>query len=344
MDRLEPIKNTAAEWVARRHGGQWSPGDEDAFDQWLNASMSHRVEYLCHEKTWRESNRLKVLGAGAQPGVIPTVEDLRASPYFKHARPLKALAGSLSQSRAAENVPERTGARPAWKSFAAAAGLLVICAGSYFSWNALRGDRYSTSIGVTTAVPLSDGSKVTLNTDSKIRVSVTRTERRIDLDQGEAFFDVAKDPLRPFIVVVGDKRVVAVGTRFSVRRMGEDLRVVVTEGKVMVSSLLLGAGDIAQTRHEQFTVQQRSSAQTEQILSWREGYLMFDEMKLADAVAEFNRYNAQKFVIQDATIADIPVTGHFRSTNVESFATLLERGFPVAVHRERERILLRLPE
>src|SRR5690606_6374411 len=84
MDSLRQIKETASQWVARRHGNEWTPADEAALQEWLGASMSHRVEYLGHEKTWRDSNKLKVLGAGARPGVVPTLDDWRASPYFKH--------------------------------------------------------------------------------------------------------------------------------------------------------------------------------------------------------------------------------------------------------------------
>jgi transmembrane sensor len=326
MDSLEHIKATAAEWVARRHAPHWSNAEEAAFAQWLNASMSNRVEYLCHEKTWREADRLKVLGAGAQAGAVLTINDWRASPYFNHLRPFEAAYAPLL------NKPRRAG-----KYLALAASLLVLCATGYFGWNSLQGVRYSTSIGVTTAVPLPDGSKITLNTDSEIQVAVSRTERRINLRQGEAFFEVAKDPLRPFTVIAGDRRVVAVGTKFSVRREGKDIRVVVTEGKVLIDpaegEAFLTAGSVAQTRHEKLTVQHRSLPQAEQFLSWRDGYLMFDEVTLAEA----------KLVIGHPGIADVPVTGHFRSTSVESFATLLERGFPVTVTREQDRIVLGLP-
>ncbi len=328
MDSLEHIKNTAARWVARRHGSDWTRADEAALSQWLDASLSHRAEYLGHEKTWRDANRLKVLGAGSRLGAIPTLGVLQTSPYFKHLRkdgPRPAAAAR---------------ARTKLGFFAMAASIFALCIAGYLGWDHLRGPRYSTAIGTITAIPLPDGSKITLNTDSEIRVAVTERERRIELEQGEAYFEVVHDRSRPFVVDAGKKRIVVLGTKFSVRRDGNDVCVIVTEGKVKAGGLLLSAGAVAEARNGQIAVRQRSLPKAEELLSWRDGYLMFDEVTLAEAVAEFNRYNTRKFVIRDSKIASIPVTGHFRSTSVEPFARLLEEGFPVRVTRERERIVL----
>jgi transmembrane sensor len=330
MDSLSQIKETAAQWVARRHGAQWSDTDEAALSEWLGASPGHRVEYLCHEKTWREANRLKVLGAGRRPGIIPTLDDWRASAYFKYIRPINSGSTRSHLQRV----------RSSKKYLAFAAGVLLACAAGYSAWHSWSGDRYSTSIGITTAVPLPDGSKITLNTDSEIRIAVTEHQREVELAQGEAFFEVVRDPSRPFVVHAGGKRIDVLGTKFSVLRAGRDVRVVVTEGQVRIDRIRVSAGSVARTRGGTVIVQPQNLPQAEQLLSWRDGYLMFDEVTLADAVAEFNRYNARKLVIEDSTVANIPVTGHFRSTNVESFATLLERGFSVAVIRENDRIVL----
>src|SRR5690606_15944214 len=137
--------------------------------------------------------------------------------------------------------------------------------------------------------------------------------RRIDLRRGEAFFDVAEDPHRPFVVDAGKKRVVAVGTKFSVRRDGDSIEVIVTEGKVRIDDaahpLLGGAreaagsapaadppvfltpGAVAHADETGVLVQRKSLLEAEAHLSWRSGVLMFREQTLADAVAELNRYN-----------------------------------------------------
>lgn len=312
MDSLEKIKETAAHWVAKRHTAQWSSADETQLNDWLDASIGHRVEYLGHEKTWRDSKRIESMRAGGgSSDIVPATEQ---------------------RSRA-------------WV-VGVAASLLIVCAGTVLGWMHLhgqRGDFYRTEFGVITALPLSDGSRITLNTASEIRLAIDHSGREVELKHGEAFFEVAHDPSRPFSVDAGGRRITVVGTKFSVRHEHGDLRVVVTEGKVSLSDsdVILRAGTIANAKQgESMTVQERTPAQAEELLSWRDGYLTFDETPLAEAIAEFNRYNARKLVIADAALASLPVSGHFRWTSIESFARLLEEGFPVVVAREDDRVVL----
>src|SRR3984893_17167442 len=119
-------------------------------------------------------------------------------------------------------------------ALSAAAALLLAVGGSLYLAFDPNGESYATPAGGLASVPMPDGSHVTLNTDSQIRIALTDTERRVELGHGEAFFEVSKDPKRPFVVRAGDKRVIAVGTKFSVRREGDDIEIVVTEGKVRV--------------------------------------------------------------------------------------------------------------
>src|SRR5258707_4032605 len=118
----------------------------------------------------------------------------------------------------------------------AAAALLIVgtAAGAAWYFSTDHTSSYRTQIGALATVPLSDGSKVTLNTDSQIHVELNPTMRRVKLDQGEAFFEVSKDGARPFVVEIADKRVIAVGTQFSVVRDNNDIRVFVTEGRVWI--------------------------------------------------------------------------------------------------------------
>jgi transmembrane sensor len=220
----------------------------------------------------------------------------------------------------------------------------------------LAGDRYATPVGGMSAVPLKDGSKVTLNTGSRIRVDLTRKERRIDLAAGEAFFDVAKDPSRPFIVRAGGKRIVAVGTQFSVRNDGGSVQVVVTEGVVRLedadavlpnatkrvpdAGVMLTAGAIARTTAGNIVIQPASLSQAEELLSWRTGYVVFRETALADAVAEFNRYNERKIVIRDPRVAAMRLTGRYRANNFEGFVRLLQESFPIRAQNSSDEIVL----
>jgi transmembrane sensor len=211
----------------------------------------------------------------------------------------------------------------------------------------LRGDGndgYSTPVGGLASLPLLDGSKITLNTNSRVHFALTATERRVELQEGEAFFDVAKDPSRPFVVQAGGKRVVAVGTKFSVRRDGDAIEVVVTDGKVRVESatrpVFLTPGAIARADESMVSIEHKSVPEAEAHLSWRRGVLMFRDQSLADAVAEFNRYNARKIVITDPAVAALKVEGNFRATNVDAFVRLLESGFAVRASAVENQIVL----
>jgi transmembrane sensor len=149
--------------------------------------------------------------------------------------------------------------------------------------------------------------------------------------------------------------VIAVGTAFSVRRNGDDVRVAITEGRVRIEDaverstapdaigdkvLTLSAGSIARSSEAGVLVQRKSIPEIQSDLSWRSGYLIFRDMALADAIAEFNRYNVQKIFIDDPTVAAIRVSGKFRSTQFEAFVRLLEEGFPVQAQSVDGRIVL----
>ena len=160
---------------------------------------------------------------------------------------------------------------------------------------------------------------------------------------------MSKDATRPFVVEIADKRIVAVGTRFSVRRDEDDLRVYVEDGRVQIKRLgiaaeaaetLLPAGSEARTANNSLLVDQPTAAQVEQLLSWRTGYIRFRDTSLADAVVEFNRYSLHKIVIEDPAIANIHIGGNFRTDDADGFLGLLQSGFPVKVDRRGEIIVL----
>ncbi|MBL8267285.1 FecR family protein, partial [Steroidobacter sp.] len=208
-------------------------------------------------------------------------------------------------------------------------------------------DPYATKVGVISSVPLQDGSSMTLNSASTVRVDLNEHERHIDLTRGEVFFDVVKDAKRPFVVTAGAKRIVAVGTRFSIRRDGDEVRVVVTEGRVKVQGvagdaedLLLAAGAIANLRTDGVLVQHKSLPQAEEVLSWRMGYLTFRDTPLGQAIREFNQYNRQQMVIDSPDVANIALTGKFKATNFDAFVRLLEDGYQIRAHRAGDAIRL----
>jgi transmembrane sensor len=357
MNRTE-IEETAAAWFAKRESGDWSVSEQSNLEAWLESSTSHRIAYIRIVSTWERSGRLSALGAGVPSGAIPARDTWNFCPP-------PSAPSSLDSNGHLENTsdPEKSAApfRPSatWLRAASqgrtrlriAAALLILASTASAVWylSGHGANSYRTSIGALSTIPLSDGSKVTLNTDSQIDVVLNKTGRYVKLDRGEASFDVAKDVARPFVVEIADKRVVAVGTQFSIRRNGKDIRVYVEEGSVQlkrqgiasdVTETRLHAGSEARTANNSFLVDQPTPAQVEQLLSWRTGYIKFRETALADAVVEFNRYSLHRIVIEDPAIANIHIGGNFRTDDADGFLALLRSGFPVKVERRGELIIL----
>ena len=325
------IEIAAAEWLARRDSGHWSEADEAAFAAWQDQSTAHRVAVIRLRTVWQRADRMQALGAGVPRGEIPPPGQWRLSGF-----PDRAAGTSRRQARS---------------RMAAIAATIIVMLGGALGWYSLGRDAssYSTAIGSMEVVPLSDGSRITLNSASAMRVELSPTERRVRLDRGEAFFEVAKDPTRRFVVHAGNKRIVAVGTKFSVFNSEDTVRVVVTEGIVEVTAVdtatpapatPVGAGSIAQAGEAGVVVQRLSVADAESSLSWRSGYIALRDTPLADAVAEFNRYNEKQLVIADPELADLRVGGNVRTTNVIAFVHVLERGFPVRATDLGDRIVL----
>ena len=334
MESHQQIEDEVARWLVKRDSGNWNDSDQAALSQWLDASTARVVAFVRLEAAWKRLQRLQSLGAGTPTGVIPSPDEWQLSAVFdgKAARPVT---------------------RQPWLKYGMAAAVAVIaCVISARVW-LFDGAVYSTPVGGVASVPMTDGSKVTLNTDSRIRVDVSSRERYVRLEQGEAFFQVAKDPSRPFVVTAADRRVIAVGTAFSVRRDADDsIRVAVTEGTVRVEQqasllgrkqngdMLLPAGNIALTRSDQVMLQEKPVPAVEEAVSWRTGFVVFHETALAEVVAELNRYNTRKIVLQDASLATIRLSGRFEPTQYQAFVRLLENGFAIRAADEGERIVL----
>jgi len=332
METSKQIEQCALAWLARRESGAWTEADQSELGEWLRADTAHRVMFLRLEVGWDRTARLKTFGIGKRSGVIPPPGAWRSSPFFER-RPAFAVRSAIKTS--------------APRIAAVAAGVLLVAGAAIYLRVFFGNKLYETPVGAVTSVPLSDGSSVTLNTASKLRVALNEKERRIDLEAGEAFFDVAKDPSRPFVVQAGKRRIVAVGTRFSVRRDGPEVQVIVTEGKVRVEpeaaggrAAILTAGAMIHTAKHSLLVQENGVDKAEEALSWRSGYLTFDKTLLAEAVAEFNRYTPQRIVIDDPKLAALRISGKFRSSYAGDFVQLLRNGFGVEVQRTDETIHL----
>jgi len=376
IPKSEPVEEAAVRWFMCQQSGAWNDADQARLDAWLDASVAHRIQYLRIKNAWEKSDCMKALGAGVAPGEIPPRDSWGDRRYLRssgssEARPRSARRDESSAfpdrgggaEHADRDVPADVGERrtsvkrrSGVQVFSAAAALVLLAFAIYIIYGLLPGTQYSTAIGGIQNVALADGSRITLNTNTHIRVILSDQERQIRLDSGEAFFEVAKDNKRPFVVYVDDKRVMAVGTKFAVRRNDSDVQVVVTEGRVKLATVpihsaeaggpppavaFLDAGTIARTSHSEVLVRPGAQSEAEKLLTWRIGYVSFDNVPLAEAVAEFNRYNVRQIVIDDPAIAAVLIGGNFRSNNTEAFLDLLQSGFPISVEQRDDQVILK---
>lgn len=255
---------------------------------------------------------------------------------------------------------------PALQKWSLAAGLLLVC--GLIAWGAnyqQHNPSYTTRIGEQRLVRLSDGSRITLNSNSYVRVAYRDGERRVRLERGEAYFEVARNPQRPFLVVAGDYRVTALGTAFIVRRDPARTSVVLVEGKVAVAGatsanlplptsprpVATTAPDLVTpvvlTPGQRLILAGDVSARLDQpvinaVMAWRRGELVLDRTTLADAVAEMNRYDEMPLVIDDPRVAALRVSGIYHTGDNDAFAASVARLYGLEFVTEPEAIHLRV--
>lgn len=318
----DSIEKQAAMWLLRREEQTWHEADQAALDAWLDESPEHEAAF------WRlEHGQIKL------------------------AR-MAALAAPVRREASQPALPRRRPRR--WLPAAAVLAAAMTAAVIELPNTGLFGPRvYTTNIGGREELPLPDGSKVELNTATRLRADVSRTRREIWLDRGEAFFAVAHDPSHPFVVHAGPKTVTVLGTKFSVRRDGEHVEVAVLEGLVRIDNagagktpaqaIVITRGDIAVGSARSTLVEPKSVSKVDDALSWRQGRLKFHETTLAEAAAQFNRYNRTKLVIVDPQAAGTRIGGNFQANNVEDFARLLSNAYGFRVDADGKELKVSSP-
>jgi transmembrane sensor len=235
------------------------------------------------------------------------------------------------------------------------AATLAIVAGAAL-WHGVASKRdvepaahYATVVGAQQTYALPDGTEVQLNTDTALAVNFTAGERRVTLERGEAFFHVARNPARPFIVTAGGTETRVLGTQFVVRLGAHETEVVVAEGHVAFGATgaspasltaaqraVLGAGATAAPR-----VATLDPASLARRLAWRSGRLDFKEVPLREVIAEFNRYNARKIVLRDPETEMIGITGAWDVANIDGLEFALAKSVDVVeVRRSADEIVL----
>lgn len=303
------IKDRAADWLERADRSGWSADDETQLELWLSESTAHRIAYWRVKSAWDRAQRLHVLRA---PGA-----DAAKEGRLQRFRPIFA----------------RTAAALALLAAAGAAAL--------FFPSGTHETAYATGVGGREVVALSDGSKIELNTNTSLRVRLSKRERSIILEKGEAFFQVKHDASRPFTVLAGNRRVTDVGTKFFIRRYERRFEVALVEGRAQLDApdgtiahpVLLSPGDVVKERGRSFVIERKPETALTNELGWRRGVIVFTHATLAEAAAEFNRYNTAKIRITDPKAARLTIGGTFEADNIDAFAHLVRNLLGVKVER-----------
>jgi transmembrane sensor len=320
----------AAAWFARRRSGEWNANDEAGFSDWLHRDPANAAAWTRYEQLWERLDAVR-----NDPAVLAMREAaLSRSQDSRSWRSRARLGGAIAASLVIVGIigwqlqDEGRPSSPAGLAPRSVEGPAVA---------ASQVRDAATRVGERSVLALADGSQITLNTSSAVHVDYSGPERRVTLLRGEAYFEVAKDRARPFIVSAASRRVIAVGTAFAVRMQEHQLRVTLVEGRVRIvanprttaegaaaapapvelepGSALIADGDGA-ARVEQLNAKLATS--------WRTGRLVFENQPLGEVVAEMNRYSLQQLAIANPALAARRVSGVFDASGGTSFADALE--------------------
>jgi transmembrane sensor len=327
QDTSRDIDQAASDWTARLDRGPLSPEGEKAFQAWLSADPRSKGALLRARALAMMSESAQALGSSFDP--------------IAFEEPKRSLLAGVSRRQALT----WTGGGAAAASLAAL-GVGLPAAGAVIS----------TERGEIRLAPLKDGSTVLLNTETKIRIKYGKGERLVTLLKGEAYFSVARDEKRPFVVEVNGRRLSTVQAGFRVRKLGRDpVDVLVNQGRVDVaapyptaSASVLALRDntrlILSDPADARTAVEHSQAITPETvtreLAWREGKLAFEGETLKQAADTFARYSGTRIQIRDADLAREPVTGLFAANDPVGFSRAIARVFDAKLEQDGDDVVL----
>jgi transmembrane sensor len=325
---LGSYPTTAREWAVRVHSSDVTRRELLALERWLRADPANAEAYARLNKIGHLGLMLK-----ETPEELARLTD---NPLWQ----------KTTQPRA--NPAGRSALFPA---AAATASLAAVAVAVYLAWSLTSGTEYVSGRGEQRQVGLVDGSRVIVNTESEVRVAFTGRERAVELARGEAFFDVAKDATRPFVVRAGHVEVRAVGTKFTVRRLEGDTQVVVTEGRVQVARadrsraisaqqpVAIDPGHIARIGLSEQPVKV-AAIDTVRATAWTTGNVEFEEATLAEVIRDVNRYTPKPFVVQDEELNLIRFTGRFHVGDTEMVKFALRDRFGISADEDDSSVRL----
>jgi transmembrane sensor len=332
----DEMLETARKWRERMEAPAWSAADEAELEVWLQADERHAraFERMGEVFSFFEQHAASPELIGARRALLGRVQRQARGRWFGW----DAL-GSVSRRR-----------------IAAGLAVAIVLAGAGAWPLTQQGDIYRTGVGERRIVTLKDGSVVSLDAMSRVSVRYSDGARKLTLGQGQARFDVAHDPGRPFSVTARDRTVVATGTAFNIDLLKPEVRVTLIEGRVLIlrktsplpllqpaapqKPVELRAGEalVASKDGPPASVQ---TADLQQVTAWQEGRLVFQREPLAEAVERVNRYTDRKITIADAKAADVLVSGVFNTGDVNAFLEAVNGFLPVRVVEGSDGVVLR---
>ncbi|EGF91668.1 fecR family protein [Asticcacaulis biprosthecium C19] len=307
----------ASAWLARLQHDDRSTDTEAAFQNWLNTHPDHQAAFERATEVWE-----------LLPGAASVRQAIAANDDF----PIRAKPA------------RKAGGRRAFAAVAAASVAAMVAAGAL--WMS-QPTVYETLPGEQQVTTLRDGSRVSLNTDSRVTVAYGPGQRQVALDRGEALFDVKPDPKRPFVVTVGDGQVKALGTSFLVRRNPDHTAVTLIHGKVEVSRrdgdglqrlAILLPGERLTFGGPSRPVLDKPVVDT--VTAWRHGEVIFSDISLREAAGELNRYGPVRIIIADPEVGALRVSGVFETNDAAEFAVAVAQMNRLKARRSGETIVL----
>lgn len=310
----------ASLWLVRQDAAD-DPHDDLLFQQWLDADPAHGLAWARACGLW------ETLG-DADAADIEALKDLDGIGHWAWPRWSIAAAASVVFVAIAGAVLLMSGIGPHF-------GL----GGTPTQIAGIQPDtrKILSTEGERRTVRLADGSTVTLDADTSLALAFDPEHRRLELLRGQAFFAVAHDPRRPFVVDCGKRSVTAVGTQFEMRAQGNALRVILVEGRLRVAASTGGADDIVELHAgQQLDAGPEgpivSRADLAGVADWQQGMVSFHDTPLGDAVAELNRHtHGKKLLVRDAGVAAIRISGAFHLYDPGRFARTIAEIYPVRI-------------
>ncbi|MGD9967479.1 MAG: FecR domain-containing protein [Hyphomonadaceae bacterium] len=317
---LTRAEREASGWIVRIKAHDASEADRRDFQAWLDADPEHQTAYAKLERTW---------------GAVQSLQHLKG----------RAAANDTAPR------PSRSWTLPA--AAIAACALLAIGAGVWFTRapsSFAPSEHYATAPAEVRTIELADGSTIVLSGATEASVSYSEDERRIELGEGYALFDVQHDPARPFIVHTPQGDIRVLGTSFVVR-VGEDqVRTTVIRGSVSGAAQrtgllrVLGAGAPVTADANEEIILNEEGARVVTIaaeiiprrLAWQDNMLAFDGETLNEAIAQVSQQTGWTFELADPALGEMRVGGYVRA-DPEAFIELMSSSLNLEARRDGDR-------